>query len=261
MGGRPSPAPEARQPRPKEIIKEGLSEYFIYTIEGTETIPNGWSKRLRASMPADVPFKIQYRYRPAEYGEQLVRMYLLTNDEESKLGTTPLPDGTVRVFRDNGRDGLSYLTAQTIKYVPIGDKIELNLGPDPRSDLRPRQAPRAARQLLAASSRHQHVSQSRRRQGSPRGELLRRRLGRPRTLRAARFATTPTSRSRSKSAAPIPATSIFRSQLEPSCTTIKPPEFITRTFPPAKPPTCSSKSCGTKAATRSRITSCWKQRR
>ena len=58
-----------------------------------------------------VPFKIQYRYRPQEYGEQLVRMYLLTNDKDSKLGTTPLPDGIVRVFRDNGRDGLSYLTA------------------------------------------------------------------------------------------------------------------------------------------------------
>ena len=37
----------------------------------------------------------------------------------------------VRVFRDNGRDGLSYLAQQAIKYVPIGDKIELNLGPDP----------------------------------------------------------------------------------------------------------------------------------
>ena len=34
--------------RAKEIIKEGLSEYFIYTIEGTETIPNGWSKRMRS---------------------------------------------------------------------------------------------------------------------------------------------------------------------------------------------------------------------
>ena len=117
--------------RPKEIIKEGLSEYFIYTIEGTETIPNGWSKRMRSFEGQTVPFKIQYRYRPQEYGDQLVRMYLLTNNEESKLGTTPLPDGTVRVFRDNSRDGLSYLTQQQIKYVPIGDKIELNLGPDP----------------------------------------------------------------------------------------------------------------------------------
>lgn len=116
---------------PKGIIKEGLSEYFIYTIEGTETIQNGWSKRMRSFEGQTVPFKIQYRYRPQEYGDQLVRMYLLTNNEESKLGTTPLPDGVVRVFRDNGRDGLTYLTQQQTKYVPIGDKIELNLGPDP----------------------------------------------------------------------------------------------------------------------------------
>jgi hypothetical protein len=117
--------------KPKEVIKEGLSEYFIYTVEGTETIPDGWSKRLRSTEATDVPVKIQYRYQPQEYGEQLVRMYLLTNDKDSKLGTTPLPDGTVRIFRDNGRDGLSYLASQAIKYIPIGDKIELNLGVDP----------------------------------------------------------------------------------------------------------------------------------
>jgi hypothetical protein len=58
-------------------------------------------------------------------------MYVMTNGKDSKLGTTPLPDGTFRLFRDNGRDGLSYLAGQPIKYVPIGDKIELNLGADP----------------------------------------------------------------------------------------------------------------------------------
>lgn len=115
----------------KQIVKEGLSEYFIYTIEGTETIPDGWSKRMRSFEGQTVPFKIQYRYRPRQYGDRLVRMYLLTNDKESKLGTTPLPDGTVRLFRDNGRDGLSFLAAQHVKYIPIGDKIELNLGTDP----------------------------------------------------------------------------------------------------------------------------------
>jgi hypothetical protein len=115
----------------KEIIKEGLSEYFIYTVEGTETIPNGWSKRMRSFHGDGVPLKIQYRFRPREYGDQLVRMFLITNNKESKLGTTPLPDGIVRVFRENGRDGLSYLTQQNVKYIPIGDKIELNLGVDP----------------------------------------------------------------------------------------------------------------------------------
>jgi hypothetical protein len=115
----------------KQIVKEGLSEYFIFTIEGTETVPNGWSKRLRSIEAAAAPIKIQYRYRPNEYGDQLVRMYLLTNDVKSQLGTSPLPDGIFRVFRDNGREGLSYLTQQQIKYIPIGDKIELNLGVDP----------------------------------------------------------------------------------------------------------------------------------
>ncbi len=124
-------APAAEAPAPKEIIKEGLSEYFIYTIEGTETINNGWSKRMRSLEGQTIPFKIEYRYRPQEYGEQLVRMYLLKNNKDAKLGTTPLPDGVVRVFRDNGRDGLSYLTQQAVKYIPIGDKIELNLGVDP----------------------------------------------------------------------------------------------------------------------------------
>ncbi|MBP7746156.1 MAG: hypothetical protein KA383_08485 [Phycisphaerae bacterium] len=124
-------ADEAGRLDEAKIIKEGLSEYFIYTIEGTQTIPDGWAKRMRSFEGEAVPFRIQYRYRPQEYGDQLVRMYLLTNDTPSELGTTPLPDGVVRVFRDNGRDGLSFLVAQTIKYVPIGDKIELNLGPDP----------------------------------------------------------------------------------------------------------------------------------
>ncbi|MDG4551223.1 MAG: hypothetical protein P9F19_19190 [Candidatus Contendobacter sp.] len=121
----------AEMEAPKEIIKEGLSEYFIYTIEGTETVPNGWAKRLRSFEAAGVPMTVEYRYRPREYGEQLTRLYLLRNDTASKLGSTPLPDGMLRVFRANGRDGLSYLAAQNLKYVPIGDKIELNLGPDP----------------------------------------------------------------------------------------------------------------------------------
>ncbi|MFO0838115.1 MAG: hypothetical protein U1D55_06265 [Phycisphaerae bacterium] len=131
VAGRGGGAPSADQLDEKQIIKQGLSEYFIYTIEGTETIPNGWAKRMRSFNGATVPLRVQYRYRPVEYGEQLVRMYLLTNDKKSQLGETPLPDGMVRVFRDNGRDGLSFLVQQSIRYVPIGDKIELNLGPDP----------------------------------------------------------------------------------------------------------------------------------
>ncbi len=115
----------------KQVIKEGLSEYFIFTIEGTETVPDQWSKRMRSFDAGEVPVKVQYRYRADEYGDQLVRMFLLTNDKESGLGESPLPDGIVRLFRRNESGTLSYLTAQSVKYIPIGDKIELNLGADP----------------------------------------------------------------------------------------------------------------------------------
>lgn len=121
----------AEQTAPKEIVKEGLSEYFLFSIPGTETVADGWSKRMRLFEGGQVPFQVLYRYRPAEYGDGLVRMYLLRNDEASGLGSTPLPDGIVRLYRDDGHDGLSFLTEQTTKYVPIGQEIELNLGNDP----------------------------------------------------------------------------------------------------------------------------------
>jgi hypothetical protein len=124
-------APMSAPSEPKKIVKQGLSEYFIFTIPGAETVRNGWSKRMRLFEGKNVPFEIVYRYRPAEYGEQLVRLFILRNDEKSTLGSTPLPNGIVRLFRDNGRDGLSFLTAYQTKYVPIGQEIELNLGQDP----------------------------------------------------------------------------------------------------------------------------------
>ena len=30
----------------REVVKESLSEYFLYSVEGRDTIPTGWSKRL-----------------------------------------------------------------------------------------------------------------------------------------------------------------------------------------------------------------------
>jgi len=42
----------------RQIVKEGLSEYFLYTVGGRDTIPSGWSKRLttRRISPALGPY-------------------------------------------------------------------------------------------------------------------------------------------------------------------------------------------------------------
>lgn len=131
-------APQAPT-RPKEIIKEGLSEYFLYTIEGTETIPSSWSKRLPSLEVAEVPVVNLYKFEEERYGKEVVRFLFFANDTQHKLGDTPLPDGLVKVFRKVDKEGhLAYEGADNTKYIPVGQKVELNLGPAPKVKVEPK---------------------------------------------------------------------------------------------------------------------------
>jgi len=125
--GAAMPVPAEAAPR---IVKEGLSEYFIFTVEGEQTVKNGWAQRMVSFKAREVPFEILYRLREHQYGPRPVRFFILANDTEHKMGESPLPDGVIRVFRDNGKDGLAYYTTQATKYIPIKEKIELNVGTD-----------------------------------------------------------------------------------------------------------------------------------
>ncbi|MBN1506481.1 MAG: DUF4139 domain-containing protein [Sedimentisphaerales bacterium] len=123
-------APPLAASRPKEVVKEGLSEYFLYTIEGTETIPNGWSKRLLSFEAGDVPVVNLYKYEEDRYGPGVVRFLSFKNDREHKLGQTPIPGGMLRVCRTADEQAhLSYVGQSSFKYIPIGEDVELNLGP------------------------------------------------------------------------------------------------------------------------------------
>jgi len=115
--------------RPKEIRKEGLSEYFLYTIEGKETIPTGWSKRLLSFDVDEVPVVNLYKYEEERYGTSVVRFLSFKNDKEHELGETPIPGGMLKVYRNAGGEGhLSYTGQSSFKYVPVDEDVELNLG-------------------------------------------------------------------------------------------------------------------------------------
>jgi len=123
-------AEEVALARPKEIKKEGLSEYFLYTIEGTETIPHGWSKRLPSFAVDEVPVVNLYKYEAERYGNQVVRFLSFKNDEEHNLGDTPIPGGTLKVYRTLDESAhLSYEGQSKFKYIPVDEDIELSLGP------------------------------------------------------------------------------------------------------------------------------------
>ncbi|MHC4546013.1 MAG: DUF4139 domain-containing protein [Planctomycetota bacterium] len=116
--------------RPKEIKKEGLSEYFLYSIEGTETIADKWGKRLLSFEAEDIKVKSLYKYDQERWGAQAIRFVSFTNDQEHNLGQTPIPNGTVKIYGQADVEGyLSYVGGTSVKYIPVDEEVELNLGP------------------------------------------------------------------------------------------------------------------------------------
>ena len=116
-------------PERKEIIKEGLSEYFLYSIEGTETIENQWSKRLLSFEADDIEVESLYKYDEGRYGNQTIRFVKFANDEDHNLGETPIPNGNVKIYGVADQQGyLSYVGGTNIKYIPVNEEVELNLG-------------------------------------------------------------------------------------------------------------------------------------
>jgi hypothetical protein len=117
--------------KPREIIKEGVSEYFLYTVEGRDTILTGWSKRLPSFSAPEVPIVSYYKFEKEQWDDQVMRFYRFKNDKDSKLGNEPLPDGGVMAFRSVTPDGLFGFVGRTnVKYIPVGEDVEMELGND-----------------------------------------------------------------------------------------------------------------------------------
>ncbi len=122
----------------KEIVKEAMSEYFLYTIEGRDTIPTGWARRLPSFKAGGVPLVSLYKYERERWGDQVVRFYRFRNSHESKLGNEPLPDGRVVAFRTVADDRSLALVGDTsVKYIPVDEQVDLELGPDQEVQVKP----------------------------------------------------------------------------------------------------------------------------
>lgn len=119
-----------RQQRAKEIIKAAVSEYYLYSIEGTEDLENGWGKQLPNPRVGEVPVDVSYEYNPVKFGGDTIKFYKFKNDKAHKLGDTPQPEGVWYVYSGDTRGGLRFQGTWNHKYAPIGEDIELNLGAD-----------------------------------------------------------------------------------------------------------------------------------
>jgi hypothetical protein len=139
----PAAADEKPAEKAKAIVKEGLSEYFLFTIEGREDIKDKEPKRLVAMKVAEVPLESIYKLSDRDGGQNFTKFYRFKNikllDEKGKekklsamenLGLSPLPNGMVRLFSEYKSKDLAYVGGTETKYVPIGDRVEINVGAD-----------------------------------------------------------------------------------------------------------------------------------
>jgi len=128
----------------KTVVKQGLSEYFLFTIDGREDIKDKEPKRLVSMMVTDVPLECVYKLTDREKGDSFTKYYRFKNDKllddqgneknlpaMENLGLSPLPDGMVRLYSQYTNQDLAYVGGTATKYVPIGDRVEVNVGRDP----------------------------------------------------------------------------------------------------------------------------------
>jgi hypothetical protein len=122
----------------KDIVKESLSEYFLYTVEGRDTIPHGWSKRLPSFSADGVPITSLYKFEREVWGDSVMRYYQFTNATTANLGKEPMPDGSVIAFRTINDELLSsFVGRAAVKYIPVDEVVELELGADLEVSVRP----------------------------------------------------------------------------------------------------------------------------
>ena len=113
----------------KVIEKQALSEYYLYSIQGTETINNGWAKRLSSLNARNIPTKSLYKYDESRFGNTVVRYQSFTNDKASNLGNDPIPNGNIKLYANaDDTQGLSFIGSSNIKYIPLDEEVQLNLG-------------------------------------------------------------------------------------------------------------------------------------
>jgi hypothetical protein len=128
---------EARPAEP-QFKQEEFFEYHIYTLQRPSTIKDKQTKQISLVTADTIPVKKELRYYGAQYyyrsrhGEaisnQKIGVYIhIANKKSHNLGT-PLPKGTVRVYKHDKAGSLQFVGEDSIDHTPKDEKVKIKLG-------------------------------------------------------------------------------------------------------------------------------------
>jgi hypothetical protein len=121
------------------ISEEGLSEYHLYSIQRSVTLPNNSSKQIafvRASgikvqKTYEITGQPSYFYSPYRGGQptkEPVQAHLkFKNSENNSLGV-PLPAGVVRVYQADSKGQMQFVGEDRISHTPKDEDLNLYVG-------------------------------------------------------------------------------------------------------------------------------------
>lgn len=118
-----------------EFAEKPLLEYHLYTLERRTTLKNNQIKQISLFSAQQVPinklfiFESTPRYsysRGVNKGKIQVKLEF-TNSEKENLGI-PLPEGKVRVYKEDEEGSLQFVGEDLIKYTPREEKVKIYIG-------------------------------------------------------------------------------------------------------------------------------------
>ncbi len=128
--GRPpaDPLPAPRQDHQNPAAHPHDS-HFLLTLQGTQSIPSGWSKRYGFFHLRDLPAINIYRSEQNQSRSQTVRFLLLQNTSPDMLPRKMMPGGQVTIYKNAPNNSIAFVSRTDLHRTRPGRPIELNLGP------------------------------------------------------------------------------------------------------------------------------------
>ena len=110
----------------KPFVEESFFEYHLYTLTRPATVGNNETKQLSLFPEHTVAARKEYIYDGARYSMVRVVMEFI-NSEKAGLGM-PLPEGKVRVYKEDKSGALQFIGEDKIKHTPRDEKVRVYLG-------------------------------------------------------------------------------------------------------------------------------------